>query len=123
MAGKESAQVQVPVTNYLVPIRATGITGGTAQVPPCRAASRAASQVRGALRPGNTDHFRGRSPSPGQGVALASPRRPRKRPRSNAALQHVLTAQLIDSAGKTGNCAQMPLELRVHHCDAASGAW
>jgi hypothetical protein len=59
MAGKESAQVQVPVTNYLVPIRATGITGGTAQVPPCRAASRAASQVRGALRPGNTDHFRG----------------------------------------------------------------
>lgn len=78
---------------------------------PCRAASKAASQARWLSQPENQDYFRGkaavdrvrawRSQHPGYW---------RKRPRSGAPLQDVLTEQVIESTSKEGDSAGPPLQ-------------
>jgi hypothetical protein len=77
----------------------------------CRAASKAASQVRWLAKPENQDYFRG--PVNAARVRAWRSRHPgywRKGRRADAALQDVSTAQAVDPAAKSGDSVRSPLQ-------------
>lgn len=78
---------------------------------PCRAASKAASQARWLSQPENQDYFRGEAAVDRvRAWRCQHPGYWRKRPRSGAPLQDVLTEQVIESTSKEGDSAGPPLQ-------------
>jgi hypothetical protein len=79
--------------------------------PPCRAASKAASQARWLAAPENRDYFRG--PVNVARVRAWRSRNPgywRKRRRTGVALQDLSLGQAVDSTNKKANFASPPLQ-------------
>ena len=79
--------------------------------PPCRAASKAASQARWLAEPKNQDYFQGPVHlARGQAWRARHPGYWRKASRPPAALKDVSMAQVFGSKGKTGDFVRSPLQ-------------
>ena len=79
--------------------------------PPCRAASKAASQARWLAEPKNQDYFQGPVHlARGQAWRARHPGYWRKASRPPAALKDVSMAQVFGSIGKTGDFVRSPLQ-------------